>query len=352
MLTFDVRSVLAWGGCAMLIGLLVRNPFVLIEMVLIVMTVRATCVEPDRLRGIGWMIRVAPLLLAIGVIFNLLTVRSGDRVILTLPEHWPLIGGAMTLNALAYGVVSALGLFVLLLTGTTVAAMLRWIDLTRMLPQRFASLAVSGSVAWVYLPELTRSFTDIRESLELRGMPPRGPRTLLPLIVPLLGQGLERAMTTAEVLEARGFGGARSGSRLSRSWMAGIADLALIGGLVILMVAAYIVVTGGGVTGLVLVVVGIAMMLLGIAKRPTPSRARQRTRYRIRPWRWTDSLVMVSSFSVCAAFVWRWSTNGAALGFNPYPIFSWPPVDLVLMAILPLLLVPAALVAFGLEGDR
>lgn len=358
MLTFDVRATLVWGVSAMLVGLLVRNPFILIEMLLIVLTVRACCVEPDRLRGIGWMVRVAPILLLIGVVFNLLTVRSGDRVLLTLPVNWPLIGGEVTWNALAYGVVSALGLFVLLLTGTTAAAMLHWIDLTRVLPQRLATLAVSGSVAWVYLPELARSFTDIRESMQLRGMPLRGPRTLLPLIVPLLGQGLERALITAEVLETRGFGGAiehrdsgkRTMPRLQARPSGGLANLLLVIGLVLLAGGAAVLVSGRAATGFALAVAGIVALTLGIAKRPTIHR--RRTQYRVRPWTWMDTVVTVSALGACIVMLWRWATNSAALGFSPYPRLSWPPVDLVLMLVVPLLFMPAALAAFGPGGER
>ena len=76
----------------------------------------------------------------------------------------------------------------------------------RLLPERMAALAVAGSVAWSYLPRTTAALTEIREAQMARGYRPRGIRDAAPLVVPLLAGGLERAMITAEALEARAFG--------------------------------------------------------------------------------------------------------------------------------------------------
>jgi len=346
--TFDVRAWMVWGTSAFLIALLARNPFVLVELGIVALTVRFACVPPERLAGIGWILRVAPLMLAIGVVFNVLTVRSGDRVLATLPDSWPVIGGDLTWNAFAYGVVSALALFVLLLVGTTLGALMRWIDLTRILPQRVAPLAVAGSVAWVFLPELSRSFTDIRETMALRGIPLRGPRSFLPLVVPLLAQGLERAMTTAEVLEARGFGGrpVRAGSRRA----GGMADLALIAGLVALAAGSYDLVSGGRIAWPILFAGGAAALGTGLLRRPVADAPR--TRYRLARWRWMDTATCAGSVAVAAIFLWRWIAQPAGLGFDPYPHLEWPPVDLPMMLVMPLLALPAAIVAFGPGDDR
>lgn len=344
---FDVRAWIVWGSSAFLVALLARNPFIVIELGMIALIVRFACVPPERLVGIGWMLRLAPVVLAIGVVFNVLTVRSGDRVLVTLPESWPVINGTLTWNALAYGVVSALALFVLLVVGTTLGALTRWIDLTRILPQRIAPLAVAGSVAWVFLPELSRSFTDIRESMQLRGMPLRGPRTLLPLIVPLLAQGLERAMTTAEVLETRGFGGSSAKASGGRS---GVADLMLVGGLVAMMAGCYDLFTGGRIAWPILFVVAAVALVTGFVRRPTGDV--RRTRYREASWHWADSLVSLGSTLVAVVFLVRWTTDRGLLTFDPYPVLAWPQVDLVMMLALPLLAIPAAIVAFSPGGER
>ncbi|MGN6484783.1 MAG: energy-coupling factor transporter transmembrane component T [Thermomicrobiales bacterium] len=345
---FDVRAWMVWGASAFLIALLARNPFVLLELGIVALTVRFACVPPERLVGIGWMLRIAPLMLAIGVVFNVLTVRSGDRVLATLPESWPVIGGELTWNAFAYGVVSALALFVLLLVGTTLGALMRWIDLTRSLPQRIAPLAVAGSVAWVFLPELSRSFTDIRESMVLRGIPLRGPRSFLPLVLPLLAQGLERAMTTAEVLETRGFGGRPIPDGGRRA--GGTADLALIVGLVGMAAGGYDLVSGGRIAWPFLMAGGTAALVAGLLRRPVADAPR--TRYRMARWRWADTAICAGSMVVAGVFLWRWIAQPGGLGFDPYPRLEWPTVDLVMMLVLPLLALPAAIVAYGPGDDR
>ncbi|MGB3329834.1 MAG: energy-coupling factor transporter transmembrane component T [Thermomicrobiales bacterium] len=346
-MSFDVRSWLVWGGAAFLVALLARNPFVVIELGILVLTVRYACVPPERLVGIGWMLKLAPVMLAIGVVFNVLTVRAGNQVMVALPASWPLIGGDVTWNALAYGVVGAMALFVLLLVGTTLGALTRWIDLTRILPQRVASLAVAGSVAWVFLPELARAFGDIRETMTLRGMPIRGPRTALPLIVPLLAQGLERAMTTAEVLETRGLGGQpqADGRRSAMS-----ADLVLIGGLVALLAACYDVFTGGRIAWPILLAVAVLALGVGLVRRPGATR--HRTRYRDARWQARDTITCAGAILVVALFLWRWTVNREALVFDPYPDLLWPTVDLATMLALPLLAVPAFVAAFSPLNDR
>src|SRR5690606_12556321 len=109
--------------------------------------------------------RTSGLFAAIGVIFNALTVRSGNQVAFKLP----VLDWSITWNAIAYGVVSGVAMVTLVLVGITTAAGLNWIALTRVLPPRLAPLAVSGSVAWSFLPSASQAFTDIREAQAARG---------------------------------------------------------------------------------------------------------------------------------------------------------------------------------------
>jgi len=338
----DVRAWLVWGGSAFLIALMARNPLVLLELGMVVVIVRGACVPPDRLSGVGWLLRLAPVMLAIGVLFNLLTVRAGDQVLASLPSDWPVLGGNLTWNALAFGVVSALALFVLILIGTTLGALIRWTELARVLPQRVAPLAVAGSVAWVFLPELTRSFTDIRESMQVRGVAVRGPRTMVPLIVPLLAQGLERAMITAEALEVRGFGGAPVARTGRRAW---VADVVLVGGMVLLAAGVYDLARGSTRAWPLMIGMGTIAVALGALRRPATSTPR--TQYRVAHWDRRDTAVAVSAAAVAGVFVAQWTTGRVALGFDPYPTLAWPTVDFTMMLALPLLAVPAAIAAFA-----
>jgi energy-coupling factor transport system permease protein len=246
----------------------------------------------------------------------------------------PLVGGPLTLNALAYGVVSGATILTLVLVGTTVAAGLVWADLVRALPPRLAPLVVAGSVAWAFLPGTASAFRDIRETQVARGHRVRSARDLPPLVVPLLGGGLERAMTTAEVLEARGFGGtaATAGSAVGR-W-------AMIGALGAGMLAAYAFAVGSerlALGGLLATLLLTALAVRGASPvRPT-------TRYRELAWHPSDRLMVAAAAIALLAFLWRrWALPEAAI-FNPYPDLAWPPTDVWMLLTLAPLLVPAFL---------
>ena len=107
--------------------------------------------------GARWrpLLRLALVFGAVSVLFNLLTAHIGDRGIGALPESWPVIGGPLTLNALIYGLLSAMAIFSLVAVSATLGATLDWSATMRLLPERMAALAVAGSVAWSYLPRTT-----------------------------------------------------------------------------------------------------------------------------------------------------------------------------------------------------
>jgi energy-coupling factor transport system permease protein len=341
----DSRVWLLWGLCAMVPMLVSRHPLVVLEMLAIVMAVRL--VWADRLvHGWGWIARVAAVFVLIGIVFNALTVNAGNQVLVHIPDSLPLIGGAITLNAIVYGLVTGLAMLTLVLTGTTIAAGLVWADLVRTLPRRVAPLAVAGSVAWSFLPGASRAFVDIRESQASRGHELRGVRDVPQLVVPLIEGGLERALTMSEALEARGFGASTTSQPddAPDHWSL----VTIVGGLV---VGAYALAMGrsemaaGGF--LIAVVAGV---ILARGSSRGDERIASRQRYRVIALSTADRIVGVTSLSALVLFLWRQSTAGSAAVFNPYPEMSMPGLDVATVLSLALLLMPAAIAPAG-EGD-
>jgi energy-coupling factor transport system permease protein len=266
-------------------------------------------------------------------------------VLVRIPASWPLIGGPVTLNAVLYGVVSGVAILTLVLIGTTVAGGLVWADLMRSLPPRVAPLAVAGSVAWSFLPGASRAFADIRESQAARGHRVRGLRDLPPLVVPLLGGGLEGALATSEALEARGFGNA--GETPARTGAAG--RWMLVGALGGAMLLAYAFAVGrmhmalGGL--LIAAALGFGTVMIDRGHQ------RRTTRYRVSRWHGSDRAVAAVSLLALAVFLWRQAVIPAAATFNPYPTLGWPTVDLLMLVALAGLLAPALIVPAGGEGS-
>lgn len=344
----DSRAWILWAIAASVPVLIGRHPLVIGEVLVIVAVVRTAWASRIAVAGSGWLLRLGVVVLSISVIFNVLTVHAGDRVMARLPESLPVIGGVLTVNALVYGCVSALALFTLLLIGTTTGALLVWMDLFRLLPRRLAPIAVAGSVTWAFLPRTATAYRQIRETQMMRGHRVRTGRDALPLVMPLLAGGLERSLSTAEALEARGFGAslAIDGEPERASWSLrlgiAIALVALLGG-------AYCVLVGFGLVGITLLLSGgglltVALSLLGGGRIPT------RTRYHDVEWRREDTIVSGVALGVLAMTIVRMMVSPESFRFEPYPALELPVTDLPLLIALSALLLPAVF-APAADGD-
>lgn len=285
MSVLDSRVWVMWAVAATLPALVSRNPIVLVLLLGAVIIVRSTCVPPTSAHSWGWLLRVTVIVAPIAVIFNVLTVRDGDRVIGTIPDGLPVVGGPITANALVYGLVSALASVTLVLIGTTVASVIDWMALGRVLPDRLMPLAVAGTVAWTFLPQASAAFGEIREVQLARGHRVRGVRGVAPILVPLLATSLDRALTTAEALEARGFGASTHGH------------------------------------------------------------GRHRTRYRDTPWTMRSALVLAVLIASVALMMGVVALAGESLRFNPFPILAAPDVPVVALLAVASLIVPAIVTA-------
>jgi energy-coupling factor transport system permease protein len=206
----------------------------------------------------------------------------------------------------------------------------------RLLPERMAPLAVAGSVAWSYLPRTTVAFAEIREAQMARGYRPRGVRDAAPLVIPLLAGGLERAMVTAEALEARAFGAPLSPEAAPRPWQ----SASLLGGLIAALTGAFCLALGqipAAMALLALAVVAFAAGLRGRDGSPV-----KRTRYRDPVWERPEWIISGASLAVLAIQIAVLALAPTAFRYEPYPSLTAPAIDLTLLAALALLLAPAA----------
>lgn len=358
----DPRAWLLWAVAAGLPPLLGRNPFVLGAVLLACLGVRGAVVQATaNAASWRWLLRLAVVFAAIGTLFNLLTVHIGDQPIATVPRSIPIFGGMLTWNALVYGLLSGLAILTLVVIGVTLAACLDQAELLRLLPGRLTSLAVAGSVALVFLPQTVTAFHEIREAQQARGYRLRGARGLLPLIVPLLTGGLERALTLAEALEARGFGalignsdefaiteirrlprGAKAPALCPRAplnhesrWRSVVTAL----GLTACAVGGYLLAVGSAAIGLMALATGV--LAVALAGRESQRQRGRRTRYRQPDWSRRDSMVVIAALVTLVVEIIILRVDAAAFQYQPYPSFSAPVINLWLLAALGLLLMPA-----------
>jgi energy-coupling factor transport system permease protein len=331
-----LQTWLAWGVAASLPFLLGRNPFPM-AVALIAVVVVNLATRHRAAHGPGWRLLVQGVVLfsGIAVLFNVLTVRTGDLVIVRIPDEVPLFDGSLTWNAVIYGLLAAAGVLGLVLVWATVGGMLHWSSLVRLLPDRFVSFAVAGSSAINLVPQTAAALVDIREAAMARGFAPSGVRSLPVIVTPMIDVGVDRSMRLAEVLESRGFG-ARRANQKGAAALHEVAWTLLLSGA---FIGAYGLVSAIGWAAIVGSIV--ALTGAGILARGKDRDTIGRTRYHNQPMRRGDWLVVIVSAMVgLACFVAR-ERDAASVIYEPYPSMTIPAANVWLLIALFGLLAPA-----------
>ena len=341
-----------WGLAAGLPALLTRNPGYLALIGLAAWSVdeavrayehgTTQSAEPDiRRQGWGVFWRLGLLLAGVGALLNGLNAHVGATVLARLPAEWPLVGGPLTLEAFSYGALGGIALLTLLRVVGTFNTAADTYALLRAIPPVLAQAGLVTAIGLAYVPQTIVRVREIYEAQVLRGHRFRGPRTMLPLAVPLLGGGLDRALQLAEAMEARGFSRAAAGSgaatvaapdRAVRALLAlGTAGVA-VGAFLMLY---YRLAPLGGAAVLVagLGAIGAALWRL--------SRASTRTRHRYELWRRRDSLVALLLLGSLGLTVALWVGRPGWWVYSPYPALGWPAFEPLAGLGLTLLAAPA-----------
>jgi energy-coupling factor transport system permease protein len=347
---YHTLTWMLWLAAALLPAMISRNPLYLTLLLLAVAVAYNTI---GRLSPIAtsWSVflKAGLALGMLSVVFNTLTVHYGDTVLFTLPRlSWHLgrvpfleLGGDTTLEALVYGLTSALSLVAILLVFATFNVLVDHHKVLRLTPAFLYQTGMIASIAIAFVPQMVSSLQDIREAQALRGHRFRGLRDLLPLFVPLLTTGLERAIQLAESMEARGFGGASGGRTGRREALYRVLIATALFGL---LVAAFFV----GYfpkTRWIGAIIGMGSVVLLLANLLTLARGVKRSRYRRELWRPRDTLVTAASVASILVVAGFWLLHAEALVFYPYPKFTVPDFNpliglAMLSAVAPVLAAP------------
>ena len=339
----NTKTWLVWLVAAATGALITRNPLYLCLALLtsaVIGSGRRPANEPATLTA--WA-RLAAVLGMVVALLNALTAHYGSTVLFSIPRDIPLLGGPITLEALAFGVTGGMSLAATIFAFVVFNAHVSPQSLLRLAPRFAYRMSVAVSIAVLFVPQTVASFHQIREAQQLRGHRLRGWRDWLPLLAPLLTLSLERALALAEAMEARGFGG-----RTTRD------DSADGRNSVWLLVGA----TGFGL-GFFLHIYEHALEPLGtsvaigglalVAWRLWRSgRDIHRSRYRTETWTTHDVLVLVAALIALAALL-AYNIATDNLIYYPYPRLMWPPFDPLIGTVYLLLATPATL---GRKGNK
>ena len=338
----------AWLAAAALAAFTLRNPLYL-ALVLAAAWLDYTVLGRSTPLGSSWgaFVRIGAFFLVLSIPFNALSIHVGRIVLFELPESWPIIGGPVTLEAVIAGAVNGLALLTILAVFAAFNAGVDHYQLLRATPAFLFQAGVVVSIAITFVPQMVLAAREIRQAQRIRGHRLRGVRDLLPLIIPLLANGLERAIQLAETMEARGFAGIQvPGTRRRALWLqlgTLAALLALLAGLFLLAYYPASGLLGWALSGLAVAGLLVLFWFQG--------RGVRRSRYRSPRWEPRDTVLALTSFLVIAALLAARFLVPATLYYSPYPPGSLLPAfnPWIGAALLPLAL-PALLAPRNVPG--
>lgn len=338
-MTTNAKAWLIWIGAAAVAAMLARNP--LYTLIIIATALLMTAVFGRDREGTIPLGRLALIILLVSAVYNAVFVHAGETVLFTLPD-WPLIGGPITLEAIAEGLANGLILLALLTVFAALGAIVPMSELTRLMPAAFRDLGLVLLIAVNYVPETRRHLRRIREAQAIRGHEVRGVRDWRPLVLPLLIGGLERAMRLSETMVARGFGStADEASRPAEQFVLILGLLAAVAG--------WFMVVWRGTAGWLLLLAGVVAMAGIVWAR---GRRARRSNYRPQPWRAVDVLLVLVAVIALSIVVLPWPfVDGETMAWSAYPKLTLPPIDWTVVLALAGLALPALAVAVRMPGE-
>ncbi|MES5821462.1 energy-coupling factor transporter transmembrane component T [Streptomyces sp. RG80] len=341
----------AWWVWALSLGVAATrttNPLLLALLIATSAYVVAAC-RPDapwaRAYSAFVKLGLAVLLIRLAFAVTLGSPLPGTHVIVTLPElplpDWAQgirLGGRVTVETLVFALYDGLKIATLLICVGAANSLAHPGRLLKSLPGALYEMGVAVVVAMTFASNLILDVQRLRAARRLRGRPDRGVRGLLQVALPVLEGALERSVSLAAAMDARGYGRTADVPAPVRRTTAALT----LGGLLGICAGTYGLLTAeGGTYGMPVLLAGVAAALVGLrlGGRRTP-----RTRYRPDRWGTRAWLVAGSGVAVAVGMFVAAARDPVALHPGVIPLVAptlplWPAAA-VLPGLLPAFLAP------------
>ncbi len=327
----QVNSVvwMLWGGAVALATVSTRNPFYLTLNLLAVSVVYLALPRDNAQRGIwGLVIKIGLLVAGMTVAFNLLTAHAGDQTLTHLPGRLPVVGGAITGNALIYGLSTAAAILTLIVTAAVFGSVVDRASLLRTVPASLSSAGIAAVIGLSFFPQTLVSLRDVREAQAARGFRVRSIRDVRPLVIPVMTAALEGAFNLAESMESRAFGSQRMRSQ-RRTWP-------FVTGVILTIAAVSLLIDGQTIPASVVAAAGIALVAIGLFHG-----GHGRTSYRATEWHIRDRILLATSSASIVIFAAAVVVWPGAIQWSPFPTLHVPTFNPFLGCACLMLAVPA-----------
>ncbi|MEX2100785.1 MAG: hypothetical protein WEB19_05160 [Acidimicrobiia bacterium] len=288
--------------------------------------------------------RAFPLLVGVGVFFAVVrmlltaaTTHGVGQILFTTPElTLPkllggfTVGGSIELQVVLQSLAEGFAIVGVMAVFGAFNAVVSHSELVQSTPRAFYEVGLIVVVALAFVPSTLSAIADVREGDRARtgGRVVRRGR-LLRQLVPVLELGMERAVTLAESMDARGFARSGAGPRDHIAGWLGVGSLLALGSAFVALVGESRIVAGilglGGAVGL-----SVAVLLA--------SSGSQRARYRPRRMTGSDWMTALTTLAAPVAMAICSIAGAGSLVWTASPL-RWPTLDpLPALALLPLLI--------------
>lgn len=205
----NTRAVAAWSGACLFIVLFTTNPA---YKALVLAAAFATLAAGAGLARMRRLLKGVLLIAGFDIALNFVSAHLGRTVLFSLPDGISALGGPYTLEALVFGASNGLTVAAAILAAASFSLLLSAHDVMDALPKALSRTGTAIAASMNLVRSVTSSFTQVSEAQRLRGWQPRGPRSWVDVVVPVVLTSVEGSIQLAESMEARGFA---SGPRTS-----------------------------------------------------------------------------------------------------------------------------------------
>jgi energy-coupling factor transport system permease protein len=204
----NARAVAAWSASSLFVILSTTNP---VYKVIVLAAAVSMLAAGAGLRRIRALLIAVLLIGAFAALLNFVSAHLGATVLFVLPAQIPALGGPYTLEAMVFGAVGGITIAAAILSAAPFSLLLDTHEVMDALPAPLSRTGIAIAASLNLVPAVATSFTQVTDAQRLRGWKPRGPRSWMEVLVPVVLTSVEGSIQLAESMEARGFGsGART----------------------------------------------------------------------------------------------------------------------------------------------
>jgi energy-coupling factor transport system permease protein len=280
------------------------NPLILI-LILVAVTLVVAARKPQAPwgRSFEFFVRLAVFIFAVRVLLQILVGASfGTTEVLWLPAlplpEWfagVRLGGPVMLESVLIGVYDGLRLATLVIIFGAANSLASPTRMLKSVPAVLYEFGVSVVIALSFTPQLVADVQRVRTARRMRGRPSSGIRGIASAAIPVFESALERSITLAAAMDARGYG------RRTTNPHQRLASLLLLVAVIAAVIGTYGLVAdrttfiiGAPMIVVALTVGGLSLFLAG--------KNSIRTHYRKDPWSIPEWLIGACGLGVAALF--------------------------------------------------